>query len=123
MNELEPNDDNDMNRLNELRDGPSSTWNVTSGCGIPDEVAHGLPARDLLLIASQKGKRRTYACVVLKVMHVMHHLAGRELLTGCRSPTIRSFTWSRRRCADVEEIKARAARWSNSSGAASTPTA
>ena len=38
-------------------------------------------ARDLLLVASQKGRRRTHACVVLKCMHVMHHLAGRELLT------------------------------------------
>ena len=40
-----------------------------------------MPPRDLLLVASQKGKRRTYACIVLKVMHVLHHLAGRELLT------------------------------------------
>ena len=32
-------------------------------------------------MASQKGKRRASACVVLKVMHVMHHLAGRALLT------------------------------------------
>ena len=31
-------------------------------------------------MASQKGKRRAYACIVLKVMHVLHHLAGRELL-------------------------------------------
>ena len=30
------------------------------------------------LLAS--GKKQTYACIVLKVMHVMHHLAGRELL-------------------------------------------
>jgi uncharacterized protein (TIGR04552 family) len=34
-----------------------------------------------LLVASQKGKRRASACIVLKIMHVMHHLAGRELLT------------------------------------------
>jgi uncharacterized protein (TIGR04552 family) len=38
-------------------------------------------ARDLLLVASQRGKRRTHACIVLKLMHVLHHLAGRELLT------------------------------------------
>ena len=81
VNELEPNDDNDMNRLNELRDAAVEYLERHLGLQIPDEVAHGLPPRDLLLIASQKGKRRTYACVVLKVMHVMHHLAGRELLT------------------------------------------
>ena len=39
-----------------------------------------MPARDLLLLASSRGKKQTYACIVLKVMHVMHHLAGRELL-------------------------------------------
>ncbi|HEX6837699.1 MAG TPA: TIGR04552 family protein, partial [Polyangia bacterium] len=41
---------------------------------------HELPARELLLLASSRGKRQTYACIVLKLMHVMHHLAGRELL-------------------------------------------
>src|SRR5207248_9695327 len=34
----------------------------------------------LFLLASSRGKKQTYACIVLKVMHVMHHLAGRELL-------------------------------------------
>ena len=47
----------------------------------PRRGGDGVPPRDLLLIASQKGRRRTHACVVLKVMHVLHHLAGRELLT------------------------------------------
>src|SRR6478735_4071509 len=35
---------------------------------------------DLFLLASSRGRKQTYACMVLKVMHVMHHLAGRELL-------------------------------------------
>ena len=48
---------------------------------IPEEVADGIPAQDLFLVASQKGKRRTPACIVLKVMHVLNHLGGRELLT------------------------------------------
>jgi uncharacterized protein (TIGR04552 family) len=39
-----------------------------------------VPARDLFLIASRKSRRQVYACIVLKVMHIIHHLAGRELL-------------------------------------------
>ena len=81
VNELDPRDDDDMRRLAELREMAVEYLERHLGFQIPDEVAHGVPPRDLLLIASQKGKRRTYACVVLKVMHVMHHLAGRELLT------------------------------------------
>ena len=70
-----------MRRLAELREQAVEYLERHLGFQIPDEVAHGVPPRDLLLVASQKGKRRTYACIVLKVMHVMHHLAGRELLT------------------------------------------
>jgi uncharacterized protein (TIGR04552 family) len=81
VNELEPNDENDMRRLGELREAAVEYLERHLGFQIPDEVAHGVPPKDLLLIASQKGRRRTHACVVLKVMHVMHHLAGRELLT------------------------------------------
>jgi uncharacterized protein (TIGR04552 family) len=81
VNELDPSDENDMRRLGELREAAVEYLERHLGFQIPDEVAHGVPPRDLLLIASQKGRRRTHACVVLKVMHVMHHLAGRELLT------------------------------------------
>jgi uncharacterized protein (TIGR04552 family) len=81
VNELDPSDAHDMRRLGELRAAAVEYLERHLGLQIPDEVAHGVPPRDLLLIASQKGRRRTHACVVLKVMHVMHHLAGRELLT------------------------------------------
>jgi uncharacterized protein (TIGR04552 family) len=81
VNELDPRDDDDMRRLAELREQAVEYLERHLGFQIPDEVAHGVPPRDLMLVASQKGKRRTYACIVLKVMHVMHHLAGRELLT------------------------------------------
>jgi uncharacterized protein (TIGR04552 family) len=81
VNELDPNDGHDMRRLGELRAAAVEYLERHLGFEIPDELASGVPPRDLLLIASQKGRRRTHACVVLKVMHVMHHLAGRELLT------------------------------------------
>ncbi len=35
---------------------------------------------DLLLVASSKGHRQMCACTILKCMHIIHHLEGRELL-------------------------------------------
>ena len=35
---------------------------------------------ELLLIASSPGPLRDEACILLKIMHVVHHVAGRELL-------------------------------------------
>ncbi|HEY2901838.1 MAG TPA: TIGR04552 family protein [Polyangia bacterium] len=81
VNELDPRDEDDMRRLAALREQAVEYLERHLGFHIPEEIASGVPPQDLLLIASQKGKRRTQACVVLKVMHVMHHLAGRELLT------------------------------------------
>jgi uncharacterized protein (TIGR04552 family) len=81
VNELDPDSQDDINRLEDLREQAVEYLERHLNFRIPEEVAEGVPARDLLLMASQKGKRRTHACIVLKVMHVLHHLAGRELLT------------------------------------------
>jgi uncharacterized protein (TIGR04552 family) len=35
---------------------------------------------DLLMLAATKGHRQVCACTVLKAMHIIHHLDGRELL-------------------------------------------
>jgi hypothetical protein len=35
---------------------------------------------DLLMVACGKGHRQTCACTILKCMHIIHHLEGRELL-------------------------------------------
>ncbi len=35
---------------------------------------------DLVLLASSRGHRQLCACTILKVMHIIHHLEGRELL-------------------------------------------
>jgi uncharacterized protein (TIGR04552 family) len=81
VHEFDPASREDMARLEALRDQAVEYLERHLGFRIPEDVAERIPARDLLLVASQKGKRRTHACVVLKVMHVLHHLAGRELLT------------------------------------------
>lgn len=81
VNELDPRNEADMHRLEDLREQAVEYCERHLDLRILPDVADGVPARDLLLIASQKGKRRAHACIVLKVMHVLHHLAGRELLT------------------------------------------
>ncbi len=81
INEYDPASTQDIARLEELREQAVEYLERYLGFRVSEEVASRLPAKDLLLVASQKGKRRTQACVVLKVMHVLHHLAGGELAT------------------------------------------
>ncbi len=80
VNEFNPDSNEDLNRLEELRDEAVDYLGRTFAYHIPAEVSTGIPVQDLFLLASQKGRRQTYACVLLKAMHVIHHLAGRELL-------------------------------------------
>jgi uncharacterized protein (TIGR04552 family) len=80
INEFDPASAEDMDRLEELRADAVEYLTRNFSYRMPEDVSHAMPARDLLLLASSRGKKQTYACIVLKVMHVMHHLAGRELL-------------------------------------------
>lgn len=43
-------------------------------------VRRPVDVRDLFLIASRPGADQQDACMLLKVMHIVHHAAGRELL-------------------------------------------
>jgi uncharacterized protein (TIGR04552 family) len=79
VNEFDADSDEDLNRLEVLREEAVEYLQKTFDYRVPAEVSEGIPVRELFLLASQRGKRHTYACVVLKVMHVIHHLAGREL--------------------------------------------
>ena len=81
INEYDPANPDDIARLEDLREQAVEYLERYLGFRVSEDVASRLPAKDLLLVASQKGKRRTQACVVLKVMHVLHHLAGGELAT------------------------------------------
>ena len=79
VNEFDPDSNADLNRLEELRDEAVDYLQRNFSYRIPDEVSSGMPVQDLFLLASQRGKKQIYACVVLKAMHVIHHLTGREL--------------------------------------------
>jgi uncharacterized protein (TIGR04552 family) len=80
VNEFDPAQPGTLERLEELRTEATEYLQRNFSYRLPAEVALELPVRDLFLLASSRGPRQTYACIILKVMHVMNHLAGRELL-------------------------------------------
>ena len=81
VHEFDPQDRQDMVFLESLREQAVEYCERHLGFRVSEDVAVRLPARDLPLVASQKGRRRTHACVVLKVMHVLYHLMAGELAT------------------------------------------
>ena len=91
INEFDPGNPEDIARLEDLREQAVEYLERYLSFHVSEDVAVRVPARDLLLVASQKGKRRTHACVVLKVMHVLHHLAGGELATRLTVSSDRIF--------------------------------
>jgi uncharacterized protein (TIGR04552 family) len=86
INEFDPAGAEDMDRLEELRLDAVEYLTRNFDFRLPDAVASQVPARDLFLIASRQGDHRLWACVILKVMHIIHHLAGRELSTRLSIP-------------------------------------
>lgn len=79
VNEYDPGNEDDMRRLRQLRFEAVDYLVRTFNFHIPDEIAGDVPTRDLFLIASAQGPHQRWACVILKVMHIINHLAGREL--------------------------------------------
>jgi uncharacterized protein (TIGR04552 family) len=82
VNEFDPESLEDMARLEEIRGEAVEYLGHNFNLSIPYEVAEQVPPRDLLLLASRDGPHRRWACVVLKVMHIIHHLAGRALMVS-----------------------------------------
>jgi uncharacterized protein (TIGR04552 family) len=77
LNEFDPGSDDEMARLEDLRSDAVDHLSRVYQMAIPDEVAADLPARDLFLVASGDGAHQKWACVVLKLMHIIHHINGR----------------------------------------------
>ena len=59
LNEFAPDSADDMDRLEELRADAVEYLTRNFSYRIPEDVAHGMPARDLLLLASSRGKKQT----------------------------------------------------------------
>jgi uncharacterized protein (TIGR04552 family) len=80
LNEIDPESDEEIGWLENLRADAVDYLARAFTPTIPDEVAGDLPARDLFLVASSHGPFQKWACVVLKVMHIIHHINGRAAL-------------------------------------------
>ncbi len=77
--ELDPNDEHDAARLQHLKQESIGYLRRQFHYPVPKPVEEA-SVRDLLLLASTKGHRQACACTILKAIHVIHHLEGRELL-------------------------------------------
>ena len=77
--ELSPEDPKDRERMDHLKSEAISYLRRHFEFPIPKPIEQASP-EELLLVASTKGHRQVCACSVLKAMHIIHHLDGRELL-------------------------------------------
>jgi uncharacterized protein (TIGR04552 family) len=77
--EFDPNDAADQQRMEEVKTEAINYLRRNFDFPIPKPVA-GLDMAGLLTLAAGRGHRQLCACTILKVMHIIHHLAGRELL-------------------------------------------
>lgn len=79
---FEPDDPFDRIRLQRILDEAVDYLRTMFRYAVTEEVAHPQQVQDLFLFASGVGnpKLRRIACLVLKVMHVVHHVEARGLL-------------------------------------------
>ena len=83
LNLFEPDDPRDARRLHAILEQAVEYLRSAFGYRVAAAVAQPSDLRELFLLASgaiEPRKYRRIACVVLKCMHVVHHLEARELL-------------------------------------------
>lgn len=77
--EFRPDEPADDARLESIKNEAIAYLRRNFDFPIPKPVA-AAPVIDMLMLASSKGHRQLCACTILKTMHIIHHLDGRELL-------------------------------------------
>jgi uncharacterized protein (TIGR04552 family) len=77
--ELRPDEPRDRLRMDHVREEAVGYLRRQFDYPIPRPVERA-SVPELLLIASGRGHRAMCACTILKCMHIIHHLDGRELL-------------------------------------------
>ncbi|GAB4521893.1 MAG: hypothetical protein Tsb0020_40390 [Haliangiales bacterium] len=80
VNEFDPDSPDEMILLDDLRHDAVDYLTRVFQFDLPIDIAEDVPSRDLFLIASRDGPHQRWACVVLKVMHIINHLSGREAI-------------------------------------------
>ena len=78
-NELDPADASDRQRMEHVKDEAIAYLRRQYDYPIPRPVERST-VPELLVVASGNGHRAMCACTILKCMHIIHHLDGRELL-------------------------------------------
>lgn len=87
VNQFNPADPADLRRLFDILRQAVEYLRKTFRYKVASPVAHPREIQDLFLIASgamEPRRLRRIACVVLKVMHTVHHVEARELLFRTR---------------------------------------
>jgi uncharacterized protein (TIGR04552 family) len=79
VQELRPEDMQDRARMEQVKRDAIAYLRRHLEYPIPKPVEQ-LDVEHLLMLATGKGHRQTCACAILKVMHIIHHVEGRELL-------------------------------------------
>src|SRR5262245_55377805 len=77
--EFDPDDPNDRAYTEGIKSQSIAYLRRNYAFAIPKPI-EAASLEDLLLIASGRGHRQQCACTILKVMHIINHLSGRELL-------------------------------------------
>ncbi|HEX7603647.1 MAG TPA: TIGR04552 family protein [Polyangiaceae bacterium] len=77
--EFHPDEPADRKRMNAIKSEAIGYLRRHFEFPIPKPIENA-SIEELMLVASSRGHRQTCACTILKCMHIMHHLDGRELL-------------------------------------------
>jgi uncharacterized protein (TIGR04552 family) len=77
--EFHPDDRADLERMQHIKTEAVSYLRRHLEYPIPKPVEQAT-VEELLVLASGQGHRQMCACTILKCMHIIHHLEGRELL-------------------------------------------
>lgn len=77
--ELHPDEPADRARMNAIKSEAINYLRRHFEYPIPKPVEQA-SIEELFLLAAGRGHRQTCACTILKCMHIIHHLDGRELL-------------------------------------------
>ena len=83
---FDPDDPRDRDRLQRILEEAVGYLRTTFRYAVTEEVAHPKEVQDLFLFASgvSNPKLRRIACLLLKVMHVVHHVEARGRLHRAR---------------------------------------
>tara|TARA_B100001093_G_scaffold405920_1_gene394264 strand:- start:50 stop:1111 length:1062 start_codon:yes stop_codon:yes gene_type:complete len=101
----------DLARLNRIHEQAVDYVQTNFERRLADEISHPHDVRELFLLASRGGGLRSDACMILKVMHIIHHAAGRELLYQLPMPIRELFHQVEKRVFDAfDQMKARGIR-------------